>query len=128
MLLLQGSKKPPTPEPTTKPKPFKFELDKRPGLRSSTTAVRDNLPMAEFLVKYQKTTPPRFRRTLASVRKPPAPTATESDFGSGSHVTVPKTPNLMTRTRKRPTVQKSAMELEEEEAEKMKQYVGSLHY
>ena len=124
MCLLQGSKKPPTPEPTTKPKPFKFELDKRPGLRSSTVTARDNLPMAEFLVKFQNTTPPRFRRTPASGKKPPAPAATESNYSSGSHVTLPKTPNLMTRTRKRPTVHKSTTELEEEEAKKMKQYVG----
>ena len=107
------------------PKPFKFELDKRPGLRSNTTAAaRDDMPMAEFMVKYQKATPSRFRRAPLSGKKPPPgppPTESRADYSSGSHVTLPKTPNLVTRTRKRPTAHKSAAQVEEEEVEKMKQ-------
>ena len=120
--LLQSSKKPPTPEPATIPKPFKFELDRRPGLRSSTTAARDNVPLAEFVAKYQKATPPRFRRAPTSGKKSgPPPAESGSDYSSGSHITMAKTPNLLTKTRKRPVVHKSAAEVEDEEAEKMKQ-------
>lgn len=115
-------KKPPTPESTTKPKPFKFELDRRPGLRSGGAGAESGVPMAEFVAKYQTATPPRFRSTPTN-SKPPAATAVSSsvDHSLGSSITVPKTPNLLSRARARPVTQKSAAEQEEELVAKMKQ-------
>ena len=116
-----AAKKPPTPEPVTRPKPFKFELDRRAALRPSVDRPNTDMPAAEFIAKFHTTTPPRFRRTPRN-NKPPAAKSDGDNFSLGSHLTNPKTPKLLTKTRARPTVQKSAAELEEEVALKMKQY------
>ena len=79
--------------------------------------------MAEFILKYQNSTPPRFRR------KPSAPGSGKisensgSQYNLGSHITMPKTPNLLTKSRKRSVACKSTAEVEEEEATKFEQYV-----
>ena len=71
--------------------------------------------MAEAIAKYQKATPPRFRR---SMNKPPS---TKKKSSVTDELTVPKTPNLSTKTRTRPINVKSASMEEEEEIENIKQ-------
>ena len=119
---LQGSsKRPPTPDSVTKTKPFKFELDKRRALRSATsttTSKKEEGPvlMAEFVNKFHSTTPPRFRRS-------PVIKDSKTECASGSQLTVPKTPNLLTKNRKRPLPYKTVDEIEEEELSKIKRYI-----
>ena len=119
----QPTTKPPTPSGGTKVKPFKFHLDDRLGHKqhnttvssqSSTSSHGPDVPMAEAIAKYQKATPPRFRRTI---KKPPS--ARKSCVTDG--LTVPKTPNLSTKARTRPVNIKSAAMEEEEEMENIKQ-------
>ena len=79
------------------------------------------MPMAEFILKYQNTTPPRFRRKPVSTVGPHS--SNGSSYSLGSHVTIPKTPNLLTKTRVRPVDYKGMAEAEEEVVSKIKQYV-----
>ena len=76
--------------------------------------------MAEFIAKYQTATPPRFRRVPANAAKPPSGCG-GAGYSLGSSITMPKTPNLHTKSRARPVTHKSAAEKEEEEAAMMKQ-------
>ena len=106
----------PTPPGGTKVKPFKFHLDQRKlGHRSTDPQPSSDgpiVPAAEFMLKYQKATPPRFRRTLK------CPLVQDSFHPT---LTVPRTPNLSTKTRTRPVTAKSSAELEEEELQERKQ-------
>ena len=124
-----ATKKPPTPE--LKTKPFKFCLDER--FKSKSSASSEIIPTAEAIEKYQKATPPRFRSNPGSVTKKwkvKACTADQSSSSSGSDdtsgpnatkLTVPHTPNLLTKGRSRPVTVKSAAEEEEEVVAQIKE-------
>ncbi len=111
-------------------KPFVFECDKRAALRSATSAASSDastqrhIPAAEFVAKFHKATPPRFRRTPRNHKfgdsKPPEKAGGPAGSSVG-HMTVPKTPVLRTRTRARPPVVKGAKEIAEEELAAMKE-------
>ena len=80
--------------------------------------------MAEFNTNYQTSNPPRFRH----IPNTPGPDRTVSQktgdqFGLGSHLTIAKTPKLLTKGRKRPVATKGEKEMEEEDILKMKQCV-----
>ena len=109
-------------------RPFTFACEKRAALRSSETAASSSnsyhVPMAEFNTNYQTSNPPRFRhipntpgldRTVSQ--------KTGDQFGLGSHLTIAKTPKLLTKGRKRPVATKGEKEMEEEDILKMKQCV-----
>ena len=121
--LIQTAKKPPTPE--LKTKPFKFCLNERFKPKSSTSSS-EVVPTAEAIVKYQKATPPRFRSNPGSVSKKwkvkayasdQSSSSSNSDDASGpcaAKLTIPNTPNLLTKGRSRPVTVKSTAEEEEE--------------
>ena len=109
-------------------KPFTFACEKRAALRSADTAASSSnsfhVPMAEFIANYETSTPPRFRCNPNT----PGPNRTGSQktcglFGLGSHLTIAKSPKLLTKGRKRPVTAKGAKEMEEEDILKMKQCV-----
>ena len=80
--------------------------------------------MAEFITNYQTSTSPRFRRNPNT----PGPDRTVSQktgdqFGLGSHLTIAKTPKLLTERRRGSIETKGAKEMEEEDILKMKQCV-----
>jgi hypothetical protein len=125
-----AAKKPPTPE--LKTKPFKFCLDER--FKSKSNALSSEIvPTAEAIEKYQKATPPRFRSNPGSVSKKwkvKACTSDQSNSSSSSEdssgpyatkLTVPNTPNLLTKGRSRPITVKSAAEEEEEVVAQIKE-------
>ena len=114
---LQPSTKPPTPDGVTKVNPFKFQLDSRMTSKQLGNSKNSDLvPVAEAIQKFQTATPPRFRSRKAS-----------DDLGgiqkssSNTALTVPHTPNLVSRKRSRPVTVKSAAEIEEEEMAEMKE-------
>ena len=125
-----AAKKPPTPE--LKTKPFKFCLDERFKSKSNTLPSKI-IPTAEAIEKYQKATPPRFRSNPGSVTKKwkvkaysgdQSSSSSNSDDASGAYstkLTVPNTPNLLTKGRSRPVAVKSAAEEEEEVVAQMKE-------
>ncbi len=108
-------------------KPFTFACEKRAALRTADTAGPSNsfyVPMAEFIANYQTSTPPRFRCNPNE----PGPNRTGSQktcgqFGLGSHLTIAKSPKLITKGRTRPVTAKGAKEMEEEDILKMKKCV-----
>ena len=125
-----ATKKPPTPE--LKTKPFKFCLDERFKSKSNSSSS-EIIPTAEAIEKYQKATPPRFRSNPGSVTKKWKVKAYASDQSSSSSnsddtggpyatkLTVPNTPNLLTKGRSRPVTIKSAADEEEEVVAQMKE-------
>ena len=117
LLTLQPSTKPPTPDGVTKVNPFKFQLDSRmTSKQPGNSKNSDIVPVAEAIQKFQTATPPRFRSRKAS-----------DDLGgiqkssSNTALTMPHTPNLVSRKRSRPVTVKSAAEIEEEEMAKIKE-------
>lgn len=112
---IKGSK------PPTEIKEFHFSKmgERSHAVPGSVKSQSDSfMPMAEFILKYQNTTPPRFRR------KPVSTVASSgSSYSLGSHITIPKTPKLLSRTRVRPVDYKGVAEAEEEVVSKVKQYV-----
>ena len=117
-----------TPATRRRIKPFIFECDKRAALRSGSKAessknsYQSHVSTAEFVAKFQTTTPPRFRRTprLQSAGKGKQLEKEEQRY-LGCHMTVPKTPVLHTRNRTRPVTVKGAKEIEDEELAAMKE-------
>ena len=120
-------KKPLTPT-YLKTKPFKFHLDERFKSKAGPSTSNEVIPVAEAIEKYQKATPPRFRSNPGSVTKKwkvKGNTSDRSTASSGSgdsddagtalstKLTVPNTPNLLTKGRSRPLTVKSATEEEE---------------
>lgn len=101
-------------------KPFKFHLDQRLGHKAGDPPPSDGpiVPMAEFVNKYHKATPPRFRRTA---KKPQ-----QLNEGAAASLTVPRTPQLSTKTRARPSIVKSAAVIEQEELDKIRQWVETI--
>ena len=86
---------------------------KQPGNSKSS----DLVPVAEAIQKFQTATPPRFRS-----RKPSADLGSSvQKTSSNTALTMPQTPNLVSRTRSRPVTAKSTAEIEEEEMAKMKE-------
>ena len=130
-----SGKKHPTPN-HLKSKPFKFCLANRFKPKSGPSTSDEIIPVAEAIQKYEKSTPPRFRSNPGSVTKKwkaKANTSNHSTTSSssgdsdntsssyGSKLTVPNTPNLLTRARSRPVSVKSAAEEEEEVVSQMKE-------
>lgn len=124
--LTQETSKPPTP---TQAKPFKFHLTERLGPKSQTAATsvqstsstlesHPEVPMAEAIARYQKATPPRFRRSMRKSFN------AIKNSGLMEELTLPRTPNLSTKHRVRSITIKSSVMEEEEEIEKMKQWVS----
>ncbi|XP_051515310.1 targeting protein for Xklp2-like isoform X3 [Myxocyprinus asiaticus] len=101
------------PKGTTVPKPFNLSRGKR-KLDETGTYVS----MAQQVELFQKRTPTRYHlRSRLSQERGPSPAKTLKP-----KITHPKTPQLMTRQRSRPTLVKSTAEIEAEEAEKLQQF------
>lgn len=75
------------------------------------------IPMAEQLMKYHKTTPPRFRS-----RRQDVPANNKEPF-IPHELTKPKTPKLLAKTRNRPVCVESAAEKEEKEVKEVEWYI-----
>ena len=84
--------------------------------RSKRSKGNAYVPMAEQLMKYHKSTPPRFRtkrqNTPVINREPLIP----------HELTRPKTPKLISKTRNRPVCVESAAEKEEKEVKEVERY------
>uniref|UniRef100_A0A673MYZ2 Targeting protein for Xklp2-B-like n=1 Tax=Sinocyclocheilus rhinocerous TaxID=307959 RepID=A0A673MYZ2_9TELE len=101
------------PKGTTIPKPFNLSRGKR-----KLDEAGAYVPMAQQIEQFQKRTPTRYHlRSRQSQERGPSPVKAEK-----SKITHPKTPQLLTRQRHRPTMVKSTAEIEAEEAEKMQQF------
>ncbi|XP_056588607.1 targeting protein for Xklp2 isoform X2 [Triplophysa dalaica] len=101
------------PKGTTIPKPFNLSRGKR---KLEETGIY--VPMAQQIEQFQKRTPTRYHlRSRQCQERGPSPVKPDK-----LKVTHPKTPQLMTRLRHRPTTVKSTAELEDEEAEKLQQF------
>ena len=73
------------------------------------------MPMAEAIQKFQKATPPRFHS-----KKPSTAGGGIKKSVTNTELTMPKTPNLVSRSRSRPITVKSTDEMEEEAVAEMK--------
>ena len=97
-------------------KPFKFLTDERIKLRhetNSTLAVQEKyVSRAEYIEKFEKTTPPRFRTKLQKEETENKNRATD--------ITTARTPNLQSRLRSRPLNVVGFAEQEEKELEEIK--------
>ncbi|XP_073679643.1 targeting protein for Xklp2 isoform X2 [Garra rufa] len=101
------------PKGTTIPKPFNLSRGKR-----KLDEAGAYVPMAQQIEQFQKRTPARYHlRSRQSQERGPSPVKTEKP-----KITHPKTPQLMTRQRHRPTLVKSTAEIEAEETEKLQQF------
>ncbi|XP_016085412.1 targeting protein for Xklp2-B-like [Sinocyclocheilus grahami] len=101
------------PKGTTIPKPFNLSRGKR-----KLDEAGAYVPMAQQIEQFQKRTPTRYHlRSRQSQERGPSPVKAEKP-----KITHPKTPQLLTRQRHRPTMVKSTAEIEAEEAEKMQQF------
>uniref|UniRef100_A0A8C1JMK7 TPX2 microtubule nucleation factor n=1 Tax=Cyprinus carpio TaxID=7962 RepID=A0A8C1JMK7_CYPCA len=101
------------PKGTTIPKPFNLSKGKR-----KLDEAGAYVPMAQQIEQFQKRTPTRYHlRSRPSQERGPSPVKTEKP-----KITHPKTPQLLTRQRHRPTMVKSTAEIEAEETEKMQQF------
>ncbi|XP_056096039.1 targeting protein for Xklp2 isoform X1 [Rhinichthys klamathensis goyatoka] len=101
------------PKGTTIPKPFNLSRGKRKHDEAGAY-----VPMAQQIEQFQKRTPTRYHlRSRQSQERGPSPVKTEKP-----KITHPKTPQLMTRQRHRPTMVKSSAEIEAEETEKLQQF------
>ncbi|KTG37184.1 hypothetical protein cypCar_00009057 [Cyprinus carpio] len=101
------------PKGTTIPKPFNLSRGKR-----KLDEAGAYVPMAQQIEQFQKRTPSRYHlRSRQSQERGPSPVKAEKP-----KITHPKTPQLLTRQRHRPTMVKSTAEIEAEEAEKMQQF------
>ena len=103
----------------TKVKPFHFHLDERLNQKSAHQTQGD-VPTAEAILKFEKSTPPRFRRNPTPSKKSAINTSTGS-CGKTMKLTMPKTPKLMAKGRSRPVTAMSAADEEEKEVAKMKE-------
>ncbi|XP_058620545.1 targeting protein for Xklp2 isoform X1 [Onychostoma macrolepis] len=101
------------PKGTTIPKPFNLSRGKR-----KLDEAGAYVPMAQQIEQFQKRTPSRYHlRSRQSQERGPSPVKAEKP-----KITHPKTPQLLTRQRHRPTMVKSTAEIEAEETEKMQQF------
>ncbi|XP_077074613.1 targeting protein for Xklp2 isoform X1 [Siphateles boraxobius] len=101
------------PKGTTIPKPFNLSRGKRKHDEAGAY-----VPMAQQIEQFQKRTPTRYHlRSRQSQERGPSPVKTDKP-----KITHPKTPQLMTRQRHRPTMVKSSAEIEAEETEKLQQF------
>ncbi|XP_051736570.1 targeting protein for Xklp2 isoform X1 [Ctenopharyngodon idella] len=101
------------PKGTTIPKPFNLSRGKRKHDEAGAY-----VPMAQQIEQFQKRTPTRYHlRSRQSQERGPSPVKTDKP-----KITHPKTPQLLTRQRHRPTMVKSTAEIEAEEAEKLQQF------
>ncbi|XP_057219438.1 targeting protein for Xklp2 isoform X2 [Triplophysa rosa] len=101
------------PKGTTIPKPFNLSRGKR---KLEETGIY--VPMAQQIEQFQKRTPTRYHlRSRQCQERGPSPVKADKP-----KITHPKTPQLMTRHRHRPTMVKSTAEIEAEETEKLQQF------
>uniref|UniRef100_A0A673G7V1 Targeting protein for Xklp2-like n=1 Tax=Sinocyclocheilus rhinocerous TaxID=307959 RepID=A0A673G7V1_9TELE len=101
------------PKGTTIPKPFNLSRGKR-----KLDEAGAYMPMAQQIEQFQKRTPIRYHlRSRQSQERGPSPVKAEKP-----KITHPKTPQLLTRQRHRPTMVKSTAEIEAEETEKNQQF------
>lgn len=101
------------PKGTTIPKPFNLSRGKR-----KLEETGNYVPMAQQIEQFQKRTPTRYHlRSRQCQERGPSPVKADKP-----KITHPKTPQLMTRHRHRPTMVKSTAEIEAEEAEKLQQF------
>uniref|UniRef100_A0A671MY93 TPX2 microtubule nucleation factor n=1 Tax=Sinocyclocheilus anshuiensis TaxID=1608454 RepID=A0A671MY93_9TELE len=101
------------PKGTTIPKPFNLSRGKR-----KLDEAGAYMPMAQQIEQFQKRTPIRYHlRSRQSQERGPSPVKAEKP-----KITHPKTPQLLTRQRHRPTMVKSTAEIEAEETEKIQQF------
>ncbi|XP_043080418.1 targeting protein for Xklp2 isoform X2 [Puntigrus tetrazona] len=99
------------PKGTTIPKPFNLSRGKRK--LDETVAY---VPMAQQIEQFQKLTPTRYHlRSRQSQARGPSPVKADK-----LKITYPKTPQLMTSQRHRPTMVKSTAEIEAEEIQQFK--------
>ncbi|XP_046897005.1 targeting protein for Xklp2 isoform X1 [Hypomesus transpacificus] len=102
------------PRGTTVPKPFNLST----GSKRKGEDPAPYVSVAEQIEQFQKRTPARYHlRSRMSQERGPALVKSEH-----RRITQPHTPQLMTRTRSRPTFTKSSAELEEEELQKLQQF------
>ena len=107
-----------TPREPTHVKPFRFLTEERIQSRKRhRSAEQKYVSSAEYMEKFQKTTPPRFRT------KVPYDIANGNNSNTRDYrteITLAKTPNLVSRLRSRPVTAISKDEREERELEDMK--------
>lgn len=99
----------------TVPKPFNLSKSNKRKLEEITTEYTST---AEQVLAFQKRTPQRFHlRSRLREMEGPSPVKQLK-----ARVTLPKTPQLQTKQRHRPTTCKSSAEIESEELDKLQQY------
>ena len=117
---------------STAVKPFIFQLNSRlPAKRDEEKEEETKkkgkgyVPTAEYLYKFETATPERFRTLSRRSLRPTCAGAEEGTHSSvpasSSGVTMPYTPKLRTLARARPTIIKSAAELEEDEMARIRE-------
>jgi len=108
---------PATKQHTTQPLPFNLQTERKRKFSEGDQPSGKFESVAEKVIKFCTQTPERFRR-----RKSPAcDSSLDRHHGDGRQtLTVPKTPNLETRNRSRPTAVMSQAEREELELEECK--------
>ncbi|VDI50138.1 targeting protein for Xklp2 [Mytilus galloprovincialis] len=106
----------------TCPKPFNLTENRKRKISQSTEALNDSYhSTAEKLRAFEKQTPDRFRSKPRAGREP------VTKKGSTPVMTVPVTPQLVSRTRSRPQHIPSQQEIEEQEVEEMKKNQFKAH-
>ncbi|CAG2190295.1 TPX2 [Mytilus edulis] len=106
----------------TCPKPFNLTESRKRKISQSTDALNDSYhSTAEKLRAFEKQTPDRFRSKPRAGREP------VTKKGSTPVMTVPVTPQLVSRTRSRPQHIPSQQEMEEQEVEEMKKNQFKAH-
>ncbi|XP_052060754.1 targeting protein for Xklp2 homolog isoform X2 [Mytilus californianus] len=125
--LRSESNKPTTHQPQsikgiTCPKPFNLTESRKRKISQSTETLNDSYhSTAEKLRAFEKQTPDRFRSKPRAGREP------VTKKGSAPVMTVPVTPQLVSRTRSRPQHIPSQQDLEEQEVEEMKKNQFKAH-
>ncbi|XP_063441850.1 targeting protein for Xklp2 homolog isoform X2 [Mytilus trossulus] len=106
----------------TCPKPFNLTESRKRKISQSTEALNDSYhSTAEKLRAFEKQTPDRFRSKPRAGREP------VTKKGSTPVMTVPVTPQLVSRSRSRPQHIPSQQEIEEQEVEEMKRNQFKAH-
>ncbi|XP_018411913.1 PREDICTED: targeting protein for Xklp2 [Nanorana parkeri] len=111
-------KHPPSPHKMARTVPKPFNLSKSNKRKHEESTSVDYTSTAEQVLAFQKKTPQRFHlRSRLRENEGPSPLKPLK-----ARVTIPKTPQLQTKQRHRPTNCKSSAELEAEELDKLQQY------
>ena len=108
--------------PRTHVKPFRFLTEERLQQRKRHNSSEQRyVSRAEYVEKFQNSTPPRFRTKVPYDIANTANSKKEKDYKN--EITVPKTPKLMSRFRSRPVTVLSKEEKEQQELEEMKKLI-----